>query len=413
MFPIISDTACSQKWSWSSIWLNSKSSSSCHRVKAFPLTLDNFDNFHNLPDKIRHREMMIDGQWPGDGCEYCKRVEDAGGVSDRIRTKHDEWMVPEELWKDPTATRVVPTLVEIFAENTCNLSCVYCNSSLSSKIEQENKKFGDFQFNGISLLAEAEKNDQTKEYLEKFYAWLRSNVQKIKRLHLLGGETFLQRDLMNNVLDILNEYPNNNLQVSIISNLSVPEKLFDGYIDKFTTLINENKILMFNLSASIDGWSDQPEYVRYGLDRTAFMRNFKKASSNNAINFQVLHTISTLSIKDLANIIQIANEHGTSKYISRYYALASGQNSIFQPRIFGGEFWKEDFEKILDIAPKSTPVELDDYNQLVGLWGTFKNSTPDPERIKLLHVYLNEMDRRRGTNWRAKFPHLDLDPYSL
>ena len=33
-------------------------------------------------------------------------------------------------------------LLEIFAENTCNFKCVYCNWTLSSRIEQENKQFG-------------------------------------------------------------------------------------------------------------------------------------------------------------------------------------------------------------------------------------------------------------------------------
>ena len=413
VFPIKSETACLQKWSWSSIWLNAKSSSSCHRVKAFPLTLENFDNFHNLPDKIRQREMMLNGQWPGQGCEYCKVVEDSGGVSDRIITQQDTWMVPEELWDDPTATSVTPTLVEIFAENTCNLSCVYCSGSLSSKIEQENKKFGSFAFGGLSMPEIGGKNDQTEGYLEKAYSWLRNNVQTIKRLHVLGGETFLQRNLMNSVLNILNEYPNNNLQVNIISNLSVPEKLFDEYTDRFIALKNENKIFRFNLSASIDSWSDKPEYVRYGLDRTLFMRNFKKAALSDPINFQVDHTISVMSIRDMANIVQLVNEHGVHRYIRRYYALAGGQNGIFQPKIFGGKFWKDDFEKILDMLPKTTSEELDDYNQLAGLWATFKDLPPEPEKIKLLHVYLDEIDRRRDTNWRLAFPYLDIDVSKL
>lgn len=116
-----------------------------------------------------------------------------------------------------------------------------------------------------------------------------------------------------------------------------------------------------------------------------------------------------MSIRDMANIVQLANEHGAHRYIRRYYALAGGQNGIFQPKIFGGKFWKDDFEKILDMVPKTTSEELDDYNQLVGLWATFKDLPPAPEKIKLLHVYLNEIDRRRGTNWRLAFPYLDID----
>ena len=34
-----------------------------------------------------------------------------------------------------------------------------------------------------------------------------ANVHKLKRLHLLGGETYIKQDLMNGVMDILEKNP--------------------------------------------------------------------------------------------------------------------------------------------------------------------------------------------------------------
>jgi MoaA/NifB/PqqE/SkfB family radical SAM enzyme len=62
---------------------------------------------------------------------------------------------PVELYENPTATHVSPKIVEIFAFNTCNLACVYCDDKRSSKIEMENKKYN--PLNSLSLSNNKEK----------------------------------------------------------------------------------------------------------------------------------------------------------------------------------------------------------------------------------------------------------------
>ena len=70
LFPIKKDPACLFKWTWSTIYLNSLRTASCHRTQLWPIDINNFDNFHNVPEKIVAREKMLDGEWPGHGCEY-------------------------------------------------------------------------------------------------------------------------------------------------------------------------------------------------------------------------------------------------------------------------------------------------------------------------------------------------------
>ena len=141
-FPIQTQTACTSKWGWSTIWLNKGTTSSCHRCDEFDIPLDDFASFHNVPRKIKNRQDMLQGIWPGDGCEYCRDIEQAGGYSDRMHNNDIPGMSPLKLKQNPTEVYVTPTTLEIFAENTCNFKCVYCNWTLSSRIEQENKQFG-------------------------------------------------------------------------------------------------------------------------------------------------------------------------------------------------------------------------------------------------------------------------------
>ena len=136
VFPIRTETSCLLKWSWSTVFLRQGKSSSCHRTDQAVIPIDNFESFHNLPNKIHAREMMLRGEWPQEGCQYCEKIESAGGMSDRqyqLHAGHDLDRTPRELLDDPTTTEVVPTILEIYFNNTCNMSCLYCGSHFSSK----------------------------------------------------------------------------------------------------------------------------------------------------------------------------------------------------------------------------------------------------------------------------------------
>ena len=134
VFPINTDTSCLLKWSWSTVFLRQGTSSSCHRTDQQPIDPDNFANFHNLPNKVQAREMMLNGEWPQGGCQYCEKIETAGGMSDRqyqLHSGHDGELTPRELLVDPTVTEVVPTILEIYFNNTCNMGCLYCGIILT------------------------------------------------------------------------------------------------------------------------------------------------------------------------------------------------------------------------------------------------------------------------------------------
>ena len=127
------DPSCQFKWTWSTLFLNFGTTSSCHRCKHWEVTVENFMDFHNLPGKINDREKMLQGQWPGNGCEYCKVVEEAGGVSERVGYINDLQMVPPENETNPEETHVTPRLLEVYFSNLCNMSCTYCSAKFRSR----------------------------------------------------------------------------------------------------------------------------------------------------------------------------------------------------------------------------------------------------------------------------------------
>jgi hypothetical protein len=410
-FPIRTKTSCQSKWTWSTIYLNQLATASCHRVKPVPFKLEEFDNFHNIPKKLEDRRLMLKGEWPTGGCEYCKDIEDAGGWSDRLHNLDIPGLTPPELETDPTAVSVTPRIVEIFAQNTCNLACVYCNGNLSSKIEQENLKFGKFDSNNVTIPIITASTSTSAEYLAKFLSWLELNVQSLVRLHLLGGETFLQHELVGPVLDIIEKYPSPNLELCLFSNLNVSDKYWDLYTGRIKSLYDAGKIKCFDLTASIDCWGPEASYVRSGLNLTKFEERFAWAAAEGKwIRLNVNQTVTSMTIKTMPDLINMVAKYNKNKHIGHYFQFYTGPHMFQHPKNFSYEMWEKDFDAILAAMPTDTVHQQEAIPRMIGLQKQLQQSTEhNYKEIQKLHVYLDELDRRRNTNWRTLFSYLDTN----
>lgn len=408
-FPIRTPTSCQSKWTWSTLWLNQLASSSCHRVDFIPFELKDFDSFHNLPKKLEDRRLMLEGKWPSGGCEYCKHMEDAGGHSDRQHNLEIRGLTPPELETDPTAVVVTPRIVEIFAQNTCNLACIYCNGNLSSKIENESIKFGAFSKDGVSIPIIDIPTKATEEYFDRFLSWLSKNIETLSRLHLLGGETFLQHELMTGVLDIIEKHPSPRLELCIFSNMNVPDRIWNQYINRIQDLQQRGHISVFDLTASIDCWGPEQVYVRSGLDLDKFLTRFKWASEQGDwLRLNVNQTITSMTIKTMPELLTIVNQHNQNKHIGHYFEFVI-KSPYQHPDAFSYDFWADDFDRIFAVMPTETDEQREAVLRVQGLQQQLKQvKTHDFERIHQLHIYLDELDRRRNTNWRNVFPYLDI-----
>lgn len=410
VFPINTPTACQSKWTWSTIYLNMLSTASCHRVIPVHFDLEDFDNFHNIPKKIIDRKLMLQGKWPSGGCEYCRNIERAGGWSDRQHNLEIRGLTPIELEQNPQATHVSPRIIEIFAQNTCNLACIYCNGSLSSKIEQENIFHGDFEKDGVSIPIIRKPTVAAQEYFDRFISWVDRNVQNLKRLHLLGGETFLQHELITAILDILERRPSPDLEFCMFSNLNVPNSIWDRYITRIKDLQRAGNIRVFDLTASIDCWGPEQQYVRSGLDLEKFETRFAWASEQGSwLRLNVNQTVTAMTIRTMPDLIEKIDHYSKTKHIGHYFQYYTGPHMFHHPQTFAWDFWANDFERIFAAMPQRTPEQQESVLRMSGMSKLLQQQTQhNYNDIHKLHVYLDEIDRRRGTNWRNLFSYLDI-----
>lgn len=405
-FPIKTATACKLKWAWSTIRLYTGATSSCHRVTPTVVDIDSdiFD-FHNTPKQLSDRRIMLEGKWPTGGCEYCKNIEDAGGSSDRMLQLTIPNQVPDELDTDRNAVVVSPKIVEVYLDNVCNMSCLYCWDGFSSKIQQENIRFGDFSDRGVEIKNQAIIAPNRDKLKNKFWEWLDCNYSTLERLNILGGEPFYQQDFLT-CMEFLNSHDNPNLEFNVVSNLNIKHDKFKSNIMEIKKLVAARKIKRFDLTVSIDCFGKEQEYVRYGLDLELWKKNFEFLVNEKWIVLNVNQTISGLTIKTMLPLINYINLHRGVRRIGHYFSSVVHTHKFLEPGIFGKDFFKEDFDEILTAMNSDTDWNEKYKSYMSGIYLQLNSVDRDQEKINQLGIFLNEIDRRRGLDWKQTFPWL-------
>lgn len=403
IFPINSRTACKLKWTWSTIYLTTGTTASCHRTTHHQFDINTF-NFHNTENKLNDRLRMLQSEWPDSGCEYCRDIEQAGGQSDRQTSLNlPGFNYPEELDVDSSAVNVSPKILEVYFDNTCNLKCIYCGPHFSSLWDAENLKFGDAGF---------VKDANLHQNKIKVFAYLKNHSKNLDQFNFLGGEPLFQQEFIQ-CLDIFEKHPAPNLKLQIFSNLNIKLDRLKFIIDKIHKLIDNQCIREFEITASLDCWGPEQEYVRYPLNLKEWETNFLYLLEKPWINLIVGSTVTPLTVKTLYKLLEKVNEWSMIRKVYHY------QNAVNTPThqfidIFG-DIFREDFQKAIDLKPEATKEEIDSKKYLQGIAEQSYAAKPDISKITELFNFLNNLDHRRKTNWRTVFPWLvpEFSKYNL
>jgi hypothetical protein len=403
LFPIQTETACQLKWNWSTIFLTTEETASCHRVNQHKFDTSTFD-FHNTPEKLKQRSLMLEGQWPGDGCEYCKNIEDAGGQSDRITNLNFPGMYPPpELDTDSSAIRVTPRILEVYFDNTCNLKCLYCSPKFSSLWDAENKKFGYFKSQAIDISDKFQKSKNIDSNKEKIFSWLKENGKYLTNFNILGGEPLYQKEF-EQCLDLFDEYPAPHLKLQFFTNLNTNLKHLTNIVGRLRKLVGSKKIAGVEITASLDCWGPEQEYVRFPLDLTIWEENFNYLLQHKWINLIISSTVTPLTVKTLPDLLVKIREWNKIRPVAHYQCAPSGPPH-FLIDIFG-DIFVDDFNRAIALKADTFPEDQSNKNYLLGIAKQSASKRPNLEMIKRLYYFLTEMDRRRGTSWPKTFPWL-------
>ena len=366
----ISKSMCYAKWAQTSLHLTNGMTNSCYHPPLHKIDVDSIkhdpSNLHNTSQKKAERTMMLKGEQPK-GCEYCWRIEDVGGRSDRIYRSGENWA--QNSRKDILTVldkgNIDPRYVEVNFNQACNFKCMYCSPHLSTAWEDDIIKHGPYnvldakgnktKHNDIEYLKDMmpiKVKQADNPYVQAFWQWWPQLYKKLEVFRVTGGEPLMDTNTFK-VLDYIYNHPNSWLEMSVTTNMCPPkEELMDKFIEKVKKLeeiqIWEDKekfnpgsgnhwyvnmaLKHFSLFVSVDSVGDHAEYIRNGLDFELMKHNIYKFMHNTVnANVTFINTFNALSVPRVKEfmqyVLEVRREFSKDKQGTKYLPIVDQYNT--------------------------------------------------------------------------------------
>tara|TARA_A100000172_G_scaffold81042_5_gene72586 strand:+ start:2502 stop:3908 length:1407 start_codon:yes stop_codon:yes gene_type:complete len=433
---------CLAKWTQVTMHLQMGQTHSCHHPSTHHIPVKeikrNPSALHNTRFKKKKRKEMLEGKRPKE-CDYCWNVEDnSDRFSDRVFKSNESWSLPHfnEIATADWRADYNPKYVEVAFSNRCNFKCSYCGPSFSSSWVQEANKYGAYptmdNFNDMEVLRKEGKmpinHREHNPYVEAFWKWWPDLYRDLHTFRITGGEPLLSKDTWG-VLDyIINEpNPNRKLNLAINSNLGIQDALLDKFIEKVNRIEDEDRVNEFIIFTSIDGWGEQAEYIRNGLEFNRFWDNMNKVLTKcPKVNLTIMSTFNALSVPSYKKLIDgvydLKKEYAsTDRYWtsaifldSSYLRYPTHQTVQVLPQKWAKEVFKTaqytDFLGIPKFDHKHVGYSDIETQKIKRIYD-WMISREEDEQLKHQRYnfgkFFKAHDERRGTNFVKTYPELE------
>jgi organic radical activating enzyme len=427
----VSSSFCTAKWLQTTLYLQNGYNHSCHHPSPHKIPIEEIENdpaaLHNSQFKKQQRALMLEGVRPSE-CDYCWKIEDLGKdyFSDRHYKTSDYWAWDrfEEIAAKNPQDDVYPSYLEVSFSNACNLKCSYCSPEISSKWLEEIKQHGPYPIPESNQNIEWYKkvgrypynHSDDNPYVEAFWKWFPESLPHLKVFRITGGEPLMSKDTWR-VLEYIKENPQPGLEIAINTNLVVEEKL----IDKFILMINEikDKVKKIDIYTSLESIGEQAEYSRFGLDYKYWISNVRKCLDNTMCTVSVMTTINILSLPTFSEfvelIMQLRCDYNETMDINRVplsinylrwpahlsVKLLPNETRTTYSKIIleTSEAWLKYYRK-----HQYARLYLEEWDQIKRFCDYLIQDEDVGEKRKHFVDYINEYDKRRGTDFSKTFP---------
>ena len=433
---------CLAKWSQVTMHLHNGLTHSCHHPAPHKIPLREIQHnptaLHNTRHKKRQRMAMLKGKRPKE-CDYCWNVEDnSDRFSDRVLKSSEPWSMNHfyDIVSKPWNTDYNPKYVEVSFSNTCNFKCSYCGPLFSSKWMDEVRSKGpyptDDKFGRLDTLEKKGHipylQSEYNPYVEAFWRWWPELYTDLDTFRITGGEPLLSKDTWK-LLDFIIESsePNRNLKLSVNTNLGIPDNLFNRFVEKVSKIIEQERVKEFIIFTSVDGWGEQAEYIRNGLVFNKFWDNVNtlldKLPKLTVVLMSTYNMFSPFTYNKLIEEVYKLKKEYANDYRYWKHAIHLDTSYLRYPHHQTVQLLENDHKELIRSNAelmyfKSSPVfnfrELGfttiEINKMKRIYDWSKSDI-DSKKLKLernnLVKFVDEHDKRRGTNFLDTFPELE------
>ena len=436
---------CLAKWTQTTIHLGLGHTHSCHHPRTHVIPIEEIKKnptaLHNTSYKKDLRKQMLEGKRPEE-CNYCWNIEDLNSdsdYSDRILKSAESWSLPyfDKVLAAGYSENFNPKYVEISFSNVCNFKCSYCMPSVSSQWMEEIERHGGYPtstlYNNIEWVKKQDKmpipHRVENPYVEAFWKWWPDLYKEVEHFRITGGEPLLDKNTFK-ILDYVIENPNPNLELSINSNLNVPKELFDKFIEKIKIISSEKLVKKFTLYTSCESKGMSAEYIRFGLNYKEWESNFITylihVPHSHIVNMATYNALSVTTFKsfleDILKFKQLAHALKREVNLDIPYLNNPPHQNI---KILTEEYLKY-FNEQVDFMEKNSydfnakpwgfkDIEIHKMTRIRDMFLTnltAELTSQDYINRKDFAIFVDEHDKRRGTNFLEAFPEM-FDFYNL
>jgi organic radical activating enzyme len=418
---------CAAKWYNATIWLGSGQTTSCHHPPAHAIDAEEIKTrpsaIHNTVEKKIDRLNMQLGNRPK-GCEYCWKIEDIDrdNISDRVyKSKIYPIEALDEAYQKPHQEDVNLRTLEIAFDRTCQFACSYCNPAFSSTWVRDIQRNGAYEhlvsdgrnhFTHSHDRSQLYRFDETNPYVEAFFQWWETDLHRtLQELRITGGEPLMSGETWKLLDWFKNNRGKSSTRLAINSNLGA-----DVDLDRLLASIDGLTVDIYTSQESV---YDQAEYIRDGLDYTAWMANVQKLLDSNRIRaVHCMATINALCLDSLPSLLyqllEFKQQYGRERVsftlnILRFpsfqsaLVLPDNLRSIYKDNL--QDFWNRN-----QLNPYMHEHELNHLQRLIDYLDVVKTPHSDTFEMPKLHndfkQFFTQYDRRRGKNFTETFPNL-------
>jgi organic radical activating enzyme len=418
---------CAAKWYNATIWLGSGMTTSCHHPPAHLVNLNEVQEnpklLHNTAQKKDDRRKMLAGERPV-GCEYCWKIEDMGrdAVSDRVyKSKIYPIQALDQAFATPVEEDVDLRTLEIAFDRTCQFACSYCNPAFSSTWVRDIDRNGAYtglvsdgrnHFTHSHSSAQLYRFGETNPYAEAFFKWWETDLHlTLEELRITGGEPLMSGETWKLLDWFKTNKGKSTTRLAINSNLGA-----EVDVDRLLDSIQGLEVDIYTSQESV---YTQAEYIRDGLDYTAWIANVQKLLDSNRV--RAVHFMATINALCLDSLTGLLNQLLEFKQMYGRERVSFTLNilrfpSFQSPLVLPDEVRTRYKVRLKDFLyrnqnnPYMHEHELNHTQRLIDYLDVVKTPHSDAFDMPKLHndfkQFFSQYDDRRGKNFVQTFPAL-------
>lgn len=355
------------------------------------------------------RRKMVANQAPTE-CEACFREEALGNKSKRL-WENEQWLdLPETQQLLRQAEKENGTIdfnlkyLELKFGNHCNLSCIMCNASNSSKWKSDYLKLSELPLTEkVKRETHFDLNEVALQLSPNTKLWLaiQAQLKNMTHLYILGGEPCISKDFRQFLKMCIDENHAGHLNIRMNTNGLAHDHEIINLLSKFKSVL---------IDFSLDSYESRNEYIRFPSkweNTLKALRAWDESPDNIKVDLDC--SVQNLNVLSLPDFYMWKQDCQFKKINTVSYGGSFGMHFVWSPSFLSPQCLPPHLknvaiEKIENLKSTLGEPVIKKYKKIDALINILKQ--PVERDWSSTVEYLDAMDSIRNTNWRATFPEL-------